>query len=412
MDLNLSGFYKLSVEERQKKLIESGIAKEAIEKINNFGSLGKKNADTMIENVIGAISFPIGIATNFIVNEKPVLIPMATEETSIVAACSKAAKLSSGFEAKASDSLMIGQILLTETKENAIEKIKEKEKELIEALTDKESIIVKLGGGPRKITAKKIKEKWIEVHLIVDCVDAMGANTVNSYCENLGPKLEELTGGTTAMKIISNNAIHRTVKAKAVWKKEKIGEKEIEKIIEANEFAKLSKFRAATHMKGIMNGIDAVAVATGNDFRALEAGIHCNACKKGNYQPATEYYKDKNGNLVGEIELPMQIGIVGGATKINPSAQACLNILGIKNVKELECIMASVGLAQNFAAMYAITTEGIQKGHMRLHAKNIAINAGAKEKEIELTAKKMIQENNVCQTNAEKIIKEIREKKT
>ncbi|MFH1587757.1 MAG: hydroxymethylglutaryl-CoA reductase, degradative [Candidatus Diapherotrites archaeon] len=417
MNSELSGFYKLSIEERQKKLIDSGIAKEEIDKINNFGSLGKENADRMIENVIGGITFPIGIAVNFVINGKPVLIPMATEESSIVAAASKAAKLSSGFEAKAEDSLMIGQILLTEVKEKkAVELIKEKEKELIEFISGNDSILEKLGGGAKKITAKKLKEKWIEVHLIVDCKDAMGANTVNSLLEKLAPKLEELTQGTALMKIISNNAIYRKVKAKAVWKKEKLNEnrneaeKIIQSIIEANEFAKLSEFRAATHNKGIMNGIDAVAIATGNDFRAIEAGVHCFACREGKYMPVTKYYKDAEGNLIGEIEIPIQIGIVGGATKVNPSASACIKLMEINNVKELECIMACVGLAQNFAAMNAITTEGIQKGHMRLHAKNIAFNAGAKGKEIEKTAEKMISEKNISQGNAEKIIKEMRGK--
>ncbi|MBN2127508.1 MAG: hydroxymethylglutaryl-CoA reductase, degradative [Candidatus Diapherotrites archaeon] len=412
MNSKISGLYKLNIKERQEKLIKAGFPKEEIEKINNFGSLGETASDHLIENVIGALTLPLGIATNFVINGKDYLIPMVLEEASVVAAASKAAKLSEGFTAKAEESIMIGQILLTEISdvEKTINEILKKEKELIESITNPEDIMVKLGGGAKKIKAIKLKENWIEVQLLVDCKDAMGANTVNTLCEKLAPQLEKISNGNALMRIISNLAIYRKVKAKTIWKKELIGEEAIKAIIKANEFAELSPFRGSTHNKGIMNGIDAVCIATGQDFRAIEAGAHSFACFEKKYSPLTKYYKNSEGNLVGEIELPLAIGTVGGATKINPAAQFSMKLLEINSAKELECVIACVGLAQNFAALYAITTEGIQRGHMSLHAKNIAVNAGAKEKEINLIAEKMIKEKKISEENARKILEEIREK--
>jgi hydroxymethylglutaryl-CoA reductase len=412
LNSKISGFHKLSIKERQEKLIELGFPKTEIEKINNFGSLGEKASDRLIENVIGAITLPLGIATNFSINGKNYLIPMALEESSVIAAASKAAKLSNGFTAKANESIMIGQILLTEVKEieKTMKEIKLNEKKLIELITNPEEIMVKLGGGAKKINLIKLKENWIEVQLLVDCKDAMGANTVNTLCEKLAVELEKISQGKALMKIISNLAIYRLIQAKAVWKKEILGEPAINGILQAQEFAELSPFRCATHNKGIMNGIDAVCIATGQDFRAIEAGAHSFACFKKNYSPLTKYYKNESGDLIGEIELPLAIGIVGGATKINPVAQASMKLLEINSAKELEEIIACVGLAQNFAALYAITTEGIQRGHMGLHAKNIAVNAGAKENEIELIAEKMIKEKKISEENARKILNEIRKK--
>jgi hydroxymethylglutaryl-CoA reductase len=412
LNSKISGFHKLSIKERQEKLIELGFPKTEIEKINNFGSLGEKASDRLIENVIGAITLPLGIATNFSINGKNYLIPMALEESSVIAAASKAAKLSNGFTAKANESIMIGQILLTEVKEieKTMKEIKLNEKKLIELITNPEEIMVKLGGGAKKINLIKLKENWIEVQLLVDCKDAMGANTVNTLCEKLAVELEKISQGKALMKIISNLAIYRLIQAKSIWKKEILGETAINGILQAQEFAELSPFRCSTHNKGIMNGIDAVCIATGQDFRAIEAGAHSFACFKKNYSPLTKYYKNESGDLIGEIELPLAIGIVGGATKINPVAQASMKLLEINSAKELEEIIACVGLAQNFAALYAITTEGIQRGHMGLHAKNIAVNAGAKENEIELIAEKMIKEKKISEENARKILNEIRKK--
>ncbi len=411
MNSNLSGFYKLSVSERQQKLIDLGLTENDVNTLNNFGSLGLEKANNLIENVVGGLTFPVGVATNFVVNNKPYLVPMAIEEASVVAAASKAAKLSEGFEAKASESIMIGQILLINVKniDEVVKKIVDEEKDLIESITNPEDIMVKLGGGPKQIKVIKLKEDWLEVQLLVDCKDAMGANTVNTLCEKLAPKLEELSNGVALMRIISNNAIYRTVKSKTVWLKEKIGgSKVVDGVINAWRFAVLSPFRCATHNKGIMNGVDAVCIATGQDFRAIESGAYSYAFKNNKFEPLTKYYKDSEGNLVGEIELPLAIGTVGGATRINPVAQVSMKLLGVKTAKELEEVIASVGLAQNFAALYAITTEGIQRGHMRLHAKNLAVQAGASGKEINIVAEKMIVEKNISEENARKILEKIR----
>ncbi len=243
-------------------------------------------------------------------------------------------------------------------------------------------------------------------HLLVDVRDAMGANAVNTMCERISPRIEELTGGETRLKIITNLAIHRTVKAKTTWKKEVLGEEAIERILDAYEFAANDVFRAATHNKGIMNGIDAVVIATGNDFRAIEAGAHSYAAISGKYKPLTKYYKNKQGDLAGEIELPLAIGLVGGATKTHPIAKISVKILGVKTASELAEIIASVGLAQNFAAMRALATEGIQKGHMRLHSKNIAVQAGAIGVQIEKVSGQMVREGNISVSRAKEIIEQ------
>src|SRR3989344_2070017 len=241
-------------------------------------------------------------------------------------------------------------------------------------------------------------------HLLVDVRDAMGANAVNTMCERISPLLEKITGGKVLLRIISNLAVHRTVKAKSVWKKEQLGEQAIENILDAYEFAANDQFRACTHNKGIMNGIDAVVIATGNDFRAVEAGAHTFASHSGKYLPLTKYYKDKNGDLIGEIELPLAVGLVGGATKTHPLAKINIKLLGVKSANELGQIIAAVGLAQNFAALRALATEGIQKGHMRLHAKNIAMTAGANAKSVERVAGQMISEGKISVSRAKEIL--------
>ena len=249
----------------------------------------------------------------------------------------------------------------------------------------------------------------IVTHLIVDVRDAMGANAVNTMCEALAPILEEITGGKVRLKILSNLADKRLVKATAVFDKEKIGgEHIVDAFLESYNLAAIDPYRAATHNKGIMNGIDALIVATGNDFRAIEAGAHAYAAKSGQYTSLSHYYKDKNGNLVGELELPVAIGIVGGAGNIHPKAKLCKKILGIKTAKELAEVVVSLGLAQNFAAVFALSTVGIQKGHMSLHAKNIAVMAGATGEEIDKVADKMVKEGKIKLDRAEEILKEIR----
>ncbi len=406
----VSKFYEKTLEERQQVLKEfAELTDEEISELNKFGALDFETADRMIENVYSTFSLPMGIATNFEINKKPYLVPFATEEPSVVAAASNAAKLSTGFDAKATEPIMIGQIQIVGVKntKEAIEKIMANEKELLEIANSGDSILIKFGGGARRIEAMEFetsRNKTVVLHLLVDVRDAMGANAVNTMCERISQKIIELTGGEIRLRIISNLAIHRTVKSKTVWKKEILGEEVIEKILDAYEFAANNIYRACTHNKGIMNGIDAVVIATGNDSRAVEAGAHTFAGKDGSYKPLTKYYKNAEGNLVGEIELPMAVGLVGGATKTHPIARINVKLLGVKTANELAEVIASVGLAQNFAAMRALATEGIQKGHMRLHSKNIAVMAGAEGKAIEEIAKQMADEGKISVTRAKEIL--------
>jgi len=406
----ISKFYEKPLEERLKIIKEfAELNDEELAQLKKYAALDFEMADRMIENVFSTFQLPMGIATNFVVNKKEVLVPFALEEPSVVAAASNAAKLSSGFEAKAGEPIMIGQIQLVGVQNpgEAIQKIREKEKELVEKANAGDSILIKFGGGARKIETKILETKrgkMLRLHLLVDVRDAMGANAVNTMCERISPDLEKITGGKVRLRIISNLAVHRTVKAKTIWKKEILGEETIECVLDAYEFAANDEFRACTHNKGIMNGIDAVVLATGNDFRAVEAGAHTFASMTGKYLPLTKYYKNGNGDLVGEIELPMAIGLVGGATRTHPLARINIKLLGVKRANELAEIIASVGLAQNFAAMRALATEGIQRGHMNLHAKNIAVQAGAIGKQIEEIAKKMVEEKNISETRAREII--------
>jgi len=403
-------FYEKNLKERLRIVKEfAELSEEEVKELEKYGSLDFETANRMIENVYGTFQLPMGLATNFTVNGKEVLIPFALEEPSVVAAASNAAKLSEGFEAKASDPIMIGQIQLLGAKDtkSAIQKILKNEKELVGIANSRDSMLIKFGGGARKIEAREIstaRGKMIIVHLLVDVRDAMGANTINTMCELISPKLEELSGGKTRLRIISNLAVHRTVKAKTVWKKETLGEEVIENVLDAYEFAANDEYRACTHNKGIMNGIDSVVIATGNDFRAIEAGAHAFASISGKYKPLTKYSKNSKGDLVGEIELPMAVGLVGGATKTHPLAKINVKILGVKHASELAEIIASVGLAQNFAAMRALANEGIQKGHMKLHAKNIAVMAGASKDQIDKIAKQMSGEGNISVSRAKEIM--------
>jgi hydroxymethylglutaryl-CoA reductase len=364
----------------------------------------------MIENVIGTMQLPLGIATNFIINGRELLIPMAIEETSVVAAASNAAKMArpDGFKAKATEPVMIGQIQILNPARDAKEKIEEQKEEILSLANAQDKILVDLGGGAKDLEIRWLSNDMIVVHLLVDVRDAMGANAVNTMAEAVAPLLERITGGKALLRIISNLAIYRLAEAEVIYKKEAIGGEEVvDKVVKAYEFAALDVFRAATHNKGIMNGIDAVVIATGNDWRAVEAGAHAYAAMNG-YKPLTTWSKLENGDLYGKIKLPLAVGIVGGATKVHPMARICLKILGIKTAKELAEIMASVGLAQNFAALRALATKGIQAGHMKLHAQNIAVMAGAKGEEIEIVAKKMIEEGKIRMDRAKEILDGIR----
>jgi len=412
----VSGFYKLPIEKRIEAVKDfADLSNEEAELFSSCLDMGI--ADRMIENVLGTFELPLGIAVNFQINGKDYLVPMAIEESSVVAAASNAAKIAriqGGFKTECTKPLMIGQIQLLgfDDVTNAAEKIMDHKKELLKLANDQDKILIDLGGGAEDLEVRILDSplgKMIVVHVIVNVLDAMGANAVNTMCEALAPMLEELTGGHVRLKILSNLADRRIVKAKAVFDKEKMGgEKVVDAFIESYTLASIDPYRAATHNKGIMNGIDALIVATGNDFRAIEAGAHVYAARNGQYTSLSRYYKDKNGNLVGELELPMAVGIIGGAANIHPKAKVCRKILGVKTAKELAEVVVSLGLAQNFAAVFALSTVGIQKGHMSLHAKNIAVMAGATGDQIDKVANQLVKEGKVKLDRAKEIMETLK----
>jgi len=411
----ISGFYKMPL--KQKIALVTKFANLTEEESQIFSnSLNFEIADRMIENVLGNFELPLGIAVNFQINDKEYLIPMAIEESSVVAAASNAAKiarLKGGFKTECSQPLMIGQMQLLGIKDvaKAAQDILNHKKEILNLANEQDKVLVKFGGGAKDLEVRILDSpmgKMIVNHLIVDVRDAMGANAVNTMCEALSPMIEELTGGYIRLKILSNLADKRLVKAKATFEKEKLGgEKIVDAFLESYTLASVDPYRAATHNKGIMNGIDSLIIATGNDFRAIEAGAHAYAARNGQYSSLSKYYKDKDGNLVGELEMPMAVGIIGGAGNIHPKAKLCKKILGIKTAQELAEVVVSLGLAQNFAAVFALSTVGIQKGHMRLHAKNIAVMAGATGNQIEKVSEQIIKENNIKLDRAKEILAEL-----
>jgi len=412
----ISGFYKLPVEKRVEFVQEfADLSAEDLKILKS--SLDLQKTDRMIENVIGNFEIPLGIAVNFTINGKEVLIPMATEESSVVAAASNAAKIArirGGFSVKSTDPIMIGQIQILGIHDivTAAEDIINEKEKILAIANAQDKILVNLGGGAKDLEVRILEGpngKMLVTHLLVDVRDAMGANAVNTMVEALAPILAEITGGYVRLKILSNLADKRLVTATAVFDKNKMGGDQIvDQFLESYTLASIDPYRAATHNKGIMNGIDAVIIATGNDFRAIESGAHAYAARNGQYTSLTRYWKDENGNLVGEIELPLAIGIVGGAGSIHPKAVLCKKILEISTAQELAEIIAAVGLAQNFAAVYALSTVGIQKGHMSLHAKNIAMMAGANESEIDTIAEQMIQEGVVKLDRAKELLEQLR----
>ncbi|RLG67649.1 hydroxymethylglutaryl-CoA reductase, degradative [archaeon] len=413
----LPGFYKLSIEERQKIVKEfAELTPEEISLLSNSGSLTLDIADRMIENVIGVMHIPLGIATNFLINGKEYLIPMAIEEPSVVAAASNGAKMfrsSGGIYTNSTEPLMIGQVQLVNIRDpySARVKILREKDKILEVANEKDPVLVSLGGGAKDLNAKvidTIQGKMLIVELLIDCKDAMGANVVNTMCEAVAPILAELSGGDYRLRIVSNLATYRLVRATGIVNKEILGgEKTVDRIIDAYAFALADPYRATTHNKGIMNGISAIALATGNDTRAIEAGAHAYAAKNGRYRPLSVWEKNEEGDLVGSLELPLAVGIIGGATRSNPLAKVCLKILGVKTARELAEVMCAVGLAQNLAALKALATEGIQRGHMELHARNIAIMAGAKGDLIDEVAKRLVEEGVIRIDKAKEILREL-----
>ena len=416
----LSGFHKLPRAERIAKAAAfSGLTQEQKKQLASDSPLGFEVADRMAENALGLHALPLCVATNFIVNNREVLVPMALEEPSVVAAASNGAKLcrdTGGFFAVADAPVMVGQVQLVALKDaaKAVRELNSKKAEIVKAVEPFAEGMAKYGGGIRGFSARTLPTERGEMAIAefeVDVRDSMGANTINTILEGIAPRLEEITGGKVRLRILTNLAVKRLVKAKAVWKRDTIGAEAVEGVLDGWAFADVDIYRACTHNKGIMNGIDAVAVATGNDWRAVEAGAHAFAASGGRYRSLTRFRKLPNGDLEGEIELPLAVGTVGGATRSLPSAQAALAILGVKGSQELACIMAAVGLSQNFAALRALSGEGIQRGHMELHAKNLAIAAGANGGEADAVAARMIAGKDISAKSAADALADIRKGK-
>ena len=417
----LSGFYRLSLPERIEAILNaSGMTRDSLEPLLDSGTLSVEKAANMIENVIGTYALPLGIALNFRINERDVFIPMVVEEPSIVAGVSYMAKLAregGGFRASVSAPEMIGQIQLLEVADVYAAKmaICEEKESLLEAANQSDPVLLKLGGGARDLEVRVIEDSpigaFLVVHLIYDVRDAMGANAINTACERLAPLLERITGGRVHLRILSNLSDRRLARARCRIPAEALsfrayrGDAVRDGIIEAWAFAAADPYRAATHNKGIMNGIDAVLLATGNDWRAVEAGAHAYAARKGRYTSLSTWGKDAEGNLVGTLELPLAVGIIGGATKVHPAAQAALRLMEVRTAADLAEIIVSVGLAQNLAALRALATEGIQRGHMSLHARQVAMSAGATGDAIEKVAAQMVAEGIIRLDRAEEILK-------
>jgi hydroxymethylglutaryl-CoA reductase len=419
----LPGFFKRSLAERAAMVSRwAGLdtAEQAV--LLGMSGLNATQADHMIENVIGIYALPLGIATNFLVNGQEYLIPMVVEEPSIVAGVSYAAKLirsGGGFITHSDDPVMIGQIQLLDVADvyvaaGQVMGIKER---LLEEANCCDMTIVALGGGARDIEVRPLLDTpagpMLIVHLLYDVRDAMGANTINTACEKLAPMIEEATGGRVNLRILSNLADHRTATAECTIPAEDLatgdlsGAEVVRGIVEAYAFAAADPYRATTHNKGVMNGMDAVCIATGNDWRALEAGAHAYMAREGRYTSMTEWWADEDGNLRGRITLPVAVGTVGGATRVHPAAGIALKILDVKSASELAEVMVAVGLAQNLAAIRALATTGIQAGHMRLHARQMAVAAGASGDLVQHVVEAMIAEGNIRLDRAESLVKEL-----
>jgi len=414
----ISGFYRLPIEDRIRIIAEKAeLTPEEIELLKSGGGLDMDTANRMIENVIGTINYPMGVAVNFRINGVDRLVPMAGEEPSVVAAASNMARLmreGEGVKVTSTDPVMIGQIQILEIPDmdDAVEKLTEAKEKLIDLANQQDPILVRVGGGARDIQFRPIKTEVGEmliIHLLVDCRDVMGANAVNTMCEKLAPVISDITGGRSLLRIISNLADKRLVKAEAMINKEGIGGEEVvDNIVAAWAFADADPYRAATHNKGIMNGVVAVALASAQDHRALEAGAHAYAAKDGRYRSLSKWSKDENGDLVGVLELPMAVGTVGGSTRTHPMAMLALKITGVSKATELAEIMAAAGLAQNLGALRALVQEGIQHGHMRLHARNLVVMAGAEGEMITKAVEELIASGEIRFDKAQEIVDRLR----
>lgn len=409
-----SGFHKLTAAQRAAEVMEfASLSQGDAALLTQPEALKLEVADHMIENVIGTFQLPIGVAMNFLINGREYVIPMVVEEASVVAAASNAAKMAraaGGFTTSYSGDVMIAQIQCIHIANPyfARQAILAHRAELLELANAKDPILVNLTGGARDIEVRVVESPigpMVVTHLLVDTGDAMGANAVNTMAEAVAPMIEKLSGGTAKLRILSNLADRRLARATATFTKEAIGGEEVvDGIVAAYAFAVADPYRAATSNKGIMNGVDPVVIATGNDWRAMEAGVHSYCARNGRYTSLTQWEKDVNGNLTGCIELPAPVGLVGGATKIHPAAKACVRLLGIQHAAELAQILASVGLAQNFAALRALATDGIQKGHMKLHARNLATVAGATAGQLDAVVAQMVADQKISVEYAREVL--------
>jgi len=412
------GFHRLTIEERLDQIASmTELGQDEIQCLKKFGNLPEETANGMVENVIGVMGIPFGVATNLILDGKEMLVPMATEESSVIAAvcnASKQCRSSGGVTSSVSGSEMIAQIQLLGlsnphyARQVLLEK-KEKIRELCDAI---DPLLLENGGGFRDLEVRILETRggtMVILHLIVDTQDAMGANAVNSMAESLAPKIEEWTGGRVNLRILSNLADRRLARARAVWNLEDLGGEQVrDDMLAASWFAEADPYRAATHNKGIMNGVSAVALVTGNDTRALEAGAHAYASRSGRYTSLSRWETDGTGNLVGSLEMPMAVGLIGGATRVHPIAKIALKILGVNKAEDLARVMAAVGLVQNYGALKALATTGIQKGHMALHSKNVAMMAGAVGDEVDLLAKRLVEIGKIRTDAAEEELRKIR----
>ena len=413
-DSSISKFFEKSRKERLDTVAQfANLSAEELAILQNSnGGISYDKADKMVENVIGTFSLPLGIATNFKINGKDYLVPMVIEEPSVIAAASKGAKVArikGGFEVSADESYSIGQIQVLESDiPSAIQKIANSSNEIIQLANSKSNTLSKLGKGAKEISCKEIDApsgKMLIVEILIDVGDAMGANVTNTMCESIAPLIEKLTGGRTLLRILSNYSTRRIAKAKAVFEKEAVGgDRVVDNIISAFEFADNDVYRAVTHNKGVMNGTISVANAIGQDSRAIEAAANAYAAESGRYRSLSKWSKDADGNLVGTLEIPLSVGIVGGIANVHPVAKTCTKILGVSSAQELACVMTAVGLAQNYSAIRALATEGIQKGHMRLHARNLAAAAGAVPEQIDEIVSKMIKENKISLDRAKELL--------
>jgi hydroxymethylglutaryl-CoA reductase len=425
-DARIPNFRALTPAQRFEHIARAAsLTAEEVALLASPGALSVERANGMVENVIGTFELPLGVAGNFLVNGREYLVPMVVEEPSVVAAASFMAKLAregGGFEASSTGPIMRAQVQVLGVGDpyGARQALLRARDQILEVANSRDKVLIGLGGGCRDIEVHVFPDTprgaMVVMHLIVDVRDAMGANTVNTMAEAVSPLVEKLTGGTVRLRILSNLADLRLARARVrltpevLKTKERSGEEIVEGVLDAYTFAAVDPYRAATHNKGIMNGVDPVIVATGNDWRAVEAGAHAYACRNGRYTSLTTWEKDNSGALVGTIEMPMPVGLVGGATKTHPLAQVALKILGVKSAQELGEVAVAVGLAQNLGALRALATEGIQRGHMALHARNIALVAGATGDEIDAVARQMAAEHDVRTDRAVALLAALRQK--